>query len=562
MNERNPEVHALSPGRLALRRLRRNKIALAGFVVLTILYLLAIFAGLFSPYSPTADEFRDSFYHPPTSLHFRDENGSFHFRPYVLGSNLTDRNKITYSPGTPIYIQYLADANVKPYLPEVMHSTTPILTVINADGEIIAVVNSMVETDRNSGVFQATISPDPSKVLRTRTITIRSSKGETETFPVVSKEPNVIQPAGSIRITNKSGESLNAYFPQVERYPVQFFVRGWKYNLFWIFQSDLHFFGVDAPGKIFLFGTDQAGRDIFSRVLYGARISLSIGLVGVLLTTILGMMYGGIAGYYGGSLDHWMMRFAEVLLSIPALYLILALRNIIPNRMQDLYDRIRLFGTQTFAWQQKPVAFWGLLVLLLLLLSYYNYRSNWKRSRILWSVVLLAIVFLGPVLLDVCLAVAGWIVPGSTYMTSEWTYFLIIVILSAVGWAGMSRVIRGMVLSLREQEYVLAAKAVGATDFRLLTRHILPNTMGYVIVRATLLIPAYILGEVALSFLGVGVQEPAASWGNMLSASQSLRVLQQFTWSLTPGFFLFLTVLAYNFLGDGLRDALDPKHVA
>ncbi|MCI0614685.1 ABC transporter permease, partial [bacterium] len=130
---------------------------------------------------------------------------------------------------------------------------------------------------------------------------------------------------------------------------------------------------------------------------------------------------------------------------------------------------------------------------------------------------------------------------------------------STVGWASMSRVIRGMVLSLREEEYVLAARATGAGDARVLLGHILPNTLGYVIVRATLLVPAYILGEVALSFLGVGVQEPVPSWGNMLSAAQSLRVLQEFTWILAPGFFLFVAVLAFNFLGDGLRDALDPR---
>ena len=126
----------------------------------------------------------------------------------------------------------------------------------------------------------------------------------------------------------------------------------------------------------------------------------------------------------------------------------------------------------------------------------------------------------------------------------------------------MARVIRGMVLSLREEEYVLAARATGAGDARVLLGHILPNTFGYVIVRATLLIPAYILGEVALSFLGVGVQEPVPSWGNMLSSAQSLRVLQDFTWILAPGFFLFVVVLAFNFLGDGLRDAFlirDPK---
>ena len=144
-----------------------------------------------------------------------------------------------------------------------------------------------------------------------------------------------------------------------------------------------------------------------------------------------------------------------------------------------------------------------------------------------------------------------------TNLAAQATYPLTIVVLSLTGWAGMARMIRGMVLSLREQEFVIAARALGANANRILFRHILPNTFGYVIVRATLLIPAYILAEVTLSYLGLGIQEPAASWGNMLSAAQELRVLEQFTWVLAPGIFLFWTVLAFNFVGDGLRD-LEP----
>jgi peptide/nickel transport system permease protein len=175
------------------------------------------------------------------------------------------------------------------------------------------------------------------------------------------------------------------------------------------------------------------------------------------------------------------------------------------------------------------------------------------------SAAILACLLAGNLALQAGVSIAESIIPGSTYLSSEWTYLVIILILSTVGWAAMARVIRGMVLSLREEEYIMAAKAMGASDTRIIARHILPNTFGYVIVRGTLLIPAYILGEVALSFLGVGIQEPQPSWGNMLSTAQNIRVLQQFTWSLAPGFFLFVTVLAYNFFGDGLRDAFDPK---
>jgi peptide/nickel transport system permease protein len=316
---------------------------------------------------------------------------------------------------------------------------------------------------------------------------------------------------------------------------------------------------VQEPAHLFLFGTDQSGRDIFSRVLSGARISLTVGLFGVLITSILGLAIGGISGYYGGKLDAFLMRFAEVLLSIPALYLILTLRNAIPDTLQLLYDRIRELGAETFAWRSSPAASAAIIILAILLLSYYCYRNQWSRDRVAFSTAIIAILAAGRHGVNAAVSAVEWIVPGSTHLTSEWTYLMIIIILSMVGWAAMARVIRGMVLSMREQEYVLAAKAIGASDARIISRHILPNTFGYVIVRATLLIPAYILGEVALSFLGVGVQEPVASWGNMLSAAQNIRVLQQFTWALAPGVFLFLTVLAYNFFGDGLRDAFDPK---
>ncbi len=557
----NKNIPSLSPARLALRRLLRNKIAITGAVTLTILYFLAVFAGFLSPYSPTADEFRDSVYHPPTPLHFGRENGSFSLRPYVVRTHLIDRGRILYAPATPLYVQYSApEANVNLYIPDSLQRSTPILTVLDSAGRKIGVVHSMQETDGDSVIFSAIVSVDPIRMAGSKTITIQSYKGESNTFPIMmDQQIPGNSPDSAIRLTNVRGQAVNSYYPEVERYSLRFFVKGWKYRWLWFFQSDLHLFGVESPCQIFLFGTDQAGRDIFSRVLYGAQISLSIGLVGVLLTTFFGMLYGGMAGYYGGSIDHWMMRIAEIIMSIPALYLILALRNVVPDRMQDLYDRIDELGRQTFAWQASPSAFFSVLLILLLLLSYYNYRRNWKRGPLLFSAIVFAVIIFGPFLIRAFLGGLDILVPGSTRVTSGWTYFLIILMLSAVGWAAMSRVIRGMVLSLREQEYVVAAKALGASDFRVLTRHILPNTIGYVIVRATLLIPAYILGEVALSFLGVGVQEPSASWGNMLSASQSLRVLQQFTWSLTPGFFLFLTVLAYNFLGDGLRDAFDPR---
>lgn len=258
--------------------------------------------------------------------------------------------------------------------------------------------------------------------------------------------------------------------------PVRFFVEGHPYRLLGVLPLRIHLFGSDADAPIFLLGTDVVGRDVFSRLMVGSQISLSVGLIAICITFSLGLLIGGIAGYYSGRVDNILMRVCEMLMSMPGFYLLLALAAILPPSL-----------------------------------------------------------------------------PATTI------YLLIIVILSFVGWAGLARVIRGIALSTREREYVEAAKALGVSDFRIITRHILPSTLTYSIVAATLSVPGYILGEAGLSFLGLGIREPMPSWGNMLAAAQNLEVLTRYTWLLTPGLFIFITVMAYNFLGDGLRDALDPK---
>ncbi len=341
--------------------IKKNRLAYVSLYVLGILYFMAVFADFIAPY-PFNIQHRDTPYHPPTQIHFFDEKGNFHIRPFVYGYDLID----------PVFKIY--------------------------------------------------------------------------------------------RVNYK------------KKYPIKFFIKGEKHYILGIIPTDIHLFGVEKPGRIFLLGADHLGRDIFSRLLYGARVSLSIGIVGVLLSFTIGAIIGGISGYFGGKVDNILMRLSEIIMSFPGFYLMLALRAVFP---------ITLSSVQV--------------------------------------------------------------------------YFLIVVILSFIGWAGLARVIRGMVLSIREQEFVLAAKSYGASSIRIILRHILPNTFSYLLIAATLSIPGYILGESALSLLGLGIQEPYASWGNMLSAARSISAISSYPWILAPGIAIFITILAFNLLGDALRDALDPK---
>ena len=248
-------------------------------------------------------------------------------------------------------------------------------------------------------------------------------------------------------------------------------------TLFAGFQGDRHLFGTTGSGRLNLLGTDEQARDQFSRLVHGGRISLSIGLVGIVISFPLGMIVGGLAGYFGGIIDAILMWLVEVIMTIPDIYLLVALAAVLPATL-----------------------------------------------------------------------------------SSSQRFLLIILITSFVRWTGLARVIRGQVLSLKSQTYVQAAQAMGGRPFYIVLRHILPQTASYVIISATLAVPGFILAEAVLSLIGLGIQQPDPSWGNMLSLATDASILVLQPWLIwPPALLIVLTVLSFNLLGDGLRDALDPR---
>lgn len=262
-------------------------------------------------------------------------------------------------------------------------------------------------------------------------------------------------------------------------YPLYFFVRGDPYELLGLIPTNLHLYGVDQQSDpdaiVLLMGSDALGRDWFTRIMYGGRLSLTIGLIGQVLTILFGTVLGVMSGFYGGAVDQVIQRTTEFLNAFPQIPLFMALAAAIPT-------------------------FWSPLAV----------------------------------------------------------FFILSIILSFVGWGGLARQVRGLILSLREREYVLAAKSAGASDSRLMFRHLLPGTMSHVVVIATLAIPGMILAETALSWLGLGLRPPLTSWGVLLFDAATVRAIHTTPWELWTVPFILVTILAYNMLGDGLRDALDP----
>ncbi len=251
-------------------------------------------------------------------------------------------------------------------------------------------------------------------------------------------------------------------------YPLQLFYKG-------------RLVGVESPARLYFFGADSRGRDLLSRLIYGARISLTIGLIGSLISFAIGLIVGGISGYCGGWIDRILMRVCEAFMLVPGFYLMLALRAAVPPNF-----------------------------------------------------------------------------------SSQQVYIMVVVILSLIGWASLARIIRGMSLSLRQRPYVDAARLLGLSHGQIIARHILPHTASYALVAISLTIPSYILAEAGLSLLGLGIQDPLPSWGNMMAESMAIVIIKSSPWILLPGVFILITVIAFNILGEAFRDQLDPffKHKA
>jgi peptide/nickel transport system permease protein len=365
VDDSREKLFTASQWQLMWWRFQQHKVAIFSIVVLMIAYLIAIFAEVVAPHDPNRFSARWVLA-PPMRIHLIDEDGNFHWRPFVYG---------------------LQSAR---------------------DPETLAMV----------------VVPDTSQI-----------------------------------------------------YPIRLFVQGDRYEFWGLWEWDRHLVGIEAEEgqMLFLLGADELGRDLLSRIIYGSRISLSIGLVGVALSLVFGVILGGISGYYGGFIDVVIQRVIEFLRSLPAIPLWLTLAAALP--------------------------------------------PHWSAIRI---------------------------------------YFGITVILSLIGWTGLARVVRGRFLSLREEDFILAARLSNASRMRIILRHMVPSFTSHLIAHLTLAVPAMILSETALSFLGLGLQPPVVSWGVLLQGAQNLRSVALAPWLLLPGLFVVIVVLAFNFAGDGLRDAADP----
>lgn len=295
---------------------------------------------------------------------------------------------------------------------------------------------------------------------------------------LINKENKIVHPYtyNFIKTFNKDALKIEYKQDRSKKYQIKLFSKGYEYKLFGLIKTNIHLISKPDECNLFLLGCDINGHDVYSRLFFGGRISLTIGFLALIISFPIGAIYGGLSGYFGGMTDKILMRIAEAIMSIPGFYLLIILSQLLPSGM-----------------------------------------------------------------------------------TSIQRFCLITAILASIGWAGFSRVIRGMVLSIKNQDYAKAALTTGAKNSRIIIKHILPQTSSYVIIAITLSVPSYILAESGLSFLGLGIQLPDASWGNMLREAQEFANILYRPWLLTPGFLIFIAVLSFNVLGDKIRDILDPK---
>ncbi len=734
------KIISRGPWQIMWMKLRRDRIALFGGVILIGLYSLAIFAGFFSPYS-YRHQFRDTAFQPPVLL-WSDSSRRVATERFVAPDDLIDAleardgglDGLAADPAEVIFWDDWGEeaerariAAVEMWAPEgedgeevEASRRLVVLAAPRIDATFQGAELALAEDDGTNYTVEATVPGYVDGEGFASGIHWSDDEGNwTRPYVTGFREVRVLDSD-----LDDAGEWIGRTRPDPSRkFPIYLFHEGAEKDEYsipivsWItghlFRT--HLFGIDAdlyleedeaagrtpiPGVVYLFGSDNYGRDVFSRLLYGAQISLSVGLLGIAISMSLGMLVGGISGFYadrrlrlvelpaiglaivvfatpfvaGGEVlrpapfdvsetsflagegvpadivgqtiifrtgknlgdEAKVLAFdaesGEVRIDDPPTKQILKGDAFILKRDAELDeppkvvvdDLVRIPDLTT-----KPIVL-GLL-LLLVLPTLIGTRSLGFRIFLCIPMLVVSFAFvrygvlaeptsttgffgraifhagywlaavpsicwltwrveklvegtpLGDILLfdklptvdfvimrviEVILAVPGLYLIltlrfafGTEGVSSTMSYVLIVLILAFIGWASNGRVIRGMVLSIREREFVVAARALGVNDFVIIVKHILPNTLSYVIVTATLYVPYYILGEVALSFLGVGIQEPESSWGLMLKDAQNVSKLKENPWLIVPGFFIFAAVLAYNFLGDGLRDAADPRTV-
>lgn len=423
------------------QKLQRNSLARFGATVLIVFYIAVIFADFVAPYNPLAQQPSGSLL-PPTQVYWKNpETNQFlgpHVYPTTLGATDIETGEreltVDYSSPTPLRLFVKGDEY------NLFELTIPLIKRFSFDGEI-----ELSEWKLFNGIPSNRHLFGPVGDNAAEPLEIEETEGEGESIFRSGETAEESDTAAEDSIAEPVEEPAAA-----------------------------------VPVYFNLLGTDNAARDVFSRLVFGGRISLSIGLIGIMISFPLGLLVGGISGYFGGVVDSVLMRIVEVIMTIPSIYLLVALGVILPPELD-----------------------------------------------------------------------------------SSQRFLLIILIISFIGWAGLARVIRGEVLSLKERTFVQASQSMGGRSLHIITRHVLPQTATYVITSATLAIPGYIISEAVLSLIGLGIQEPDPSWGNMLSAGTNASVLVLNPWLVwPPAALIVITVLSFNLLGDGLRDVLDPRSLS